>query len=419
MFIYEVKTGDSLYSIATKYHVSMDSIWYKNELNSDRLVPGQDLIIPTNVYIVQPGDSLYSIAQMALLPVETIRLINCLCSDELWVGMNIYIPPRLKYIAQNFGYITPSTPEKNQTNVQIFSSITSYYGVFEYHILEDGSLSSIPNDESLTTLIRVNNVAPLAVITNLTKTGFSQDLVGKILNNPELRQRTIDQIYNLIKSKNYAGVNIDFERVRGEDRDIYSGFLRLLRERLKPEGYCTSVALPAKTSDDIPWLQGYDYGGIGAAVDFVFIMAYDWHEASSPPGPVAPIKEVRKTIEYAQNFMSRNKIILGVPRYGYDWTMSNGTVVSARAISVMDAIETAMKYQVPIHYSIEDQQPFYRYRDKSGKLHIVWFEDVTALAQKLQMVVDYQLKGIGAWQLGLHFPQAGYLVDEFLIKQWC
>lgn len=417
MFIYVVKAGDSLYSVATKYHVSMDSIRFRNALKTDRLVPGQDLVIPTNVYIVQSGDSLFTIAQMALLPVETIRLINCLWSDTLLVGMNIYIPPRLKYIAQDFGYLTPSTPEKNQINIQRFASITSYYGVFEYHILEDGSLSSIANDQQFITLIRGNQVAPLAVITNLTETGFSPDLVGRILNNPELRQRVIDQIYNLIKSKNYAGVNIDFERVRGVDRDIYSGFLRLLRERLKPEGYYTSVAVPAKTSDDISWLQGYDYGGIGAAVDFVFIMAYDWHEASSPPGPVAPIKEVRKTIEYAQKFMRRNKIILGVPRYGYDWTMSNGAVMSARAISVMDAIETAMKYQVPIQYSIEDQQPFYRYQDGSGKLHIVWFEDAKALAQKLQMIVDYRLKGIGAWQLGLHFPQAGYLVDEFLTKK--
>ncbi len=119
---------------------------------------------------------------------------------------------------------------------------------------------------------RGNQVAPLAVITNLTETGFSPDLVGRILNNPELRQWVIDQIYNLIKSKNYAGVNSDFERTRGVDRDIYSGFLRLLRERLGPEGYYTSVAVPAKTSDDISWLQGYDYGGIGA----LLILSLSW-----------------------------------------------------------------------------------------------------------------------------------------------
>ncbi|MFE4895361.1 glycosyl hydrolase family 18 protein [Peribacillus butanolivorans] len=413
MFIYIVKMRDTLYSIATKYRINMDSIKIINGLKTDRLVPGQDLLIPANVYIVQPGDSLYTISHMALVPIETIRLYNGLHSDLLMVGMNIYLPPRLKHEGEGLSYITPSTPEKNIANVETFATINTYFGIFENHILEDGSLSTL-DDQQLIGLIRKNKVAPLAVITNLTETGFSPELTRQVLNNPEVRERVINNIYNLMKTKNYAGVNVDFERIGEGERDLYSGFLRALRDRLKPEGYYTSVAVPAKTSDDIPWLKGYDYGGIGAAVDFVFIMAYDWHEASSQPGPVAPIQEVRKTIEYAQRLMRGNKIILGVPRYGYDWAMSNGTALSARAVSVANAIDTAMKYQVPIQYSIQDQQPFFSYRDEAGTRHIVWYEDSRARAQKLQLVVDYRLRGIGAWQVGLHFPQSAYLVKEFL-----
>ncbi|MEK4029782.1 glycosyl hydrolase family 18 protein [Pseudobacillus sp. FSL P4-0506] len=416
MFIYVVKIGDSLFSIATKYQVSMDSIRTINGLKTDRLVPGQDLLIPTDMYIVQPGDSLYSISRMSFIPIETIRLYNGLQSDVLTIGMGLYLPPRPKYESENLSYITPSTPERNRMIVQEFSPINTYFGIFEHHVLEDGSLSPL-DDRQLIRLSRENHVAPLAVITNLTPTGFSPQLTSRVLNTPEIRERLINNIYNLVKSKNYAGVNIDFEQVREGDRDLYSGFLRSLSERLRPEGYYTSAAVPAKTSDAIPWLKGYDYGGIGAAVDFVFIMAYDWHEASSPPGPVAPINEVRQTIEYALNHMRRTKIILGVPRYGYDWTMSNGTVDSARAISVSSAVETAMKYQVPIQYSTEYQQPFYHYRDEMGKRHIVWFEDSRARAQKLMLVVNYQLRGIGAWQLGLHFPQSAVLVKEFTISK--
>lgn len=119
MFIYVVKTGDSLFSISTKYRINMDSIRITNGLKTDRLVPGQDLLIPTNVYIVQPGDSLYSISQMALVPIETIRLYNGLQSDLLTVGMNIYLPPRLKHEGEGLSYITPSTPAKNMVLVQI------------------------------------------------------------------------------------------------------------------------------------------------------------------------------------------------------------------------------------------------------------------------------------------------------------
>lgn len=416
MFIYVVKTGESIFSIATKYQVTMDSIRIINGLKTDRLVPGQDLLIPTNIYIVQPGDSLYSISQMGIIPIETIRLYNGLQSDILTVGMRLYLPPRPRYEAEGFSYITPSTPERNQMIVQTFAPINTFFGIFEYHVLADGSLSTL-DDQQLIRLSRENKVAPLAVITNLTATGFDPELTRRVLNTPEIRLRLINNIYNLVKTKNYAGVNIDFERIREGERDMYSGFLRSLSERLRPEGYFTSVAVPAKTSDDIPWLKGYDYGGIGAAVDFVFIMAYDWHETSSPPGPVAPIKEVRQTIEYALNHMRGDKIILGVPRYGYDWTMSNGTVESARAISVSRATETAMKYQVPIQYSTEYQQPFFQYRDEAGKRHIVWFEDARARAQKLQLFVNNRLRGIGAWQLGLHFPQSARLVEEFMIPK--
>ncbi|MEH7391592.1 glycosyl hydrolase family 18 protein [Bacillus sp. JJ1503] len=416
MFIYVVKESDSVFSIATKYQVSMDSIRNINRLKTDRLVPGQDLLIPTNIYIVQPGDSLYSISQMSLISIETIRLYNGLHSDILMVGMRLYLPPRLKYEAEGFSYITPSTPEKNQVIVQTFAPINTFFGIFEYHVLEDGSLSTL-DDQQLIRIVKENKVAPLAVITNLTPTGFSPELTRKVLNTPEIRERLINNIYNLVKTKGYAGVNIDFERIRESERDLYSGFLRSLSDRLRPEGYYTSVAVPAKTSDEISWLKGYDYGGIGAAVDFVFIMAYDWHETSSSPGPTAPIGEVRKTIEYALNHMRGNKIILGVPRYGYNWTMANGTVESARAVSVSTAVETAMKYQVPIQYSSEYQQPFYQYRDETGKRHIVWFEDSRARAQKLQLMVNYRLRGVGAWQLGLHFPQSGILVREFMIPK--
>ncbi|MFF2755504.1 glycosyl hydrolase family 18 protein [Psychrobacillus sp. NPDC058041] len=416
MFIYVVIKGDSLFSIAAKFQITMDSIRIVNGLSTDSLVPGQDLLIPTNMYTVQPGDSLYSIAQMSFTSVETLRLINGLHSDTLKVGTKLYLPPRPKYGAVNLSYILPSTPTKNNNMVQSAAPINTFFGVFEYHVLADGSLSSL-DDRQLIRVARENKVAPLAVITNLTTTGFSTDIANRVLSSPETKSRLINNIYNLIKSRNYAGVNIDFELLQEEQRDLYTSFLRSLREKLKPEGYYTTVAIPAKINDKLPYLKAYDYGGIGAAVDLVFIMAYDFHEATSLPGPIAPIKQVRQTIEYALKHMKANKIILGVQRYGYDWKMRDSTVIDAHAVPVGMAIETAMKHQVPIQYSKESQQPFYQYRDETGKKHIVWFEDSRARAQKLKLVTDYHLKGIGEWQLAFQFAQSYLLVSEFLNTQ--
>lgn len=416
MFIYVVKIGDSLFSIAAKFRISMDSLRIINGLRTERLVPGQDLLIPSNVYIVQPGDTLTSIARLAFIPAETIRLYNGLQSDQLTVGMELYLPPREKYTEEGLSYLTPAAPEANRKNVQTFAPIITDFAIFEYHVLEDGRLSAL-DDEQLISLIRESGSYPIAVVTNLTEAGFSPALTRRILTDPNVRRRVIDNIYNLVRRKNYAGVNIDFERIAASERDLYSGFLAALRDRLRPEGFSLSAAVPAKTSDNIPWLRGFDYGGIGAAVDFVFIMAYDFHEASSPPGPVAPITEIRRTLDYALTKMSRDKIVLGVPRYGYNWTMSDGDVVSASAFSVANAVATAMRYQVPIQYSTEFEQPHYTYWDEQGRRHIVWFEDMRARAAKFQLVTEYRLRGVGSWQLGLHFPQSGYLVREFFRKR--
>lgn len=84
--------------------------------------------------------------------------------------------------------------------------------------------------------------------------------------------------------------------------------MRSLGDRLKQEGYYTSVAIPAKTSDEISWLKGHDYGGIGSAGDFIFIMAYDWHEVSSPPGPTAPTREVWRSSKGLFYFKKTNTI---------------------------------------------------------------------------------------------------------------
>lgn len=97
--------------------------------------------------------------------------------------------------------------------------------------------------------------------------------------------------------------------------------------------------------------------------------------------------------------------------------MDNGTVLSAKAVSVTSATETAMKYEVLIQYSIQHQQPYFSYWDENGNRHFVWFEDARARATKFQTVVDYQLRGVGAWHFGLNFPQSVFLVEQFFYQK--
>lgn len=95
---YVVQRGDSLYSIARDYGVSVERLREENGLTTDVLTIGQVLTIPsvgnntTNLYVVQRGDSLWSIANRFGVSINAIRMINNLTSDVLSIGQTLIIP---------------------------------------------------------------------------------------------------------------------------------------------------------------------------------------------------------------------------------------------------------------------------------------------------------------------------------------
>jgi LysM repeat protein/N-acetylmuramoyl-L-alanine amidase len=94
--IYIVKSGDSLYSIAKKYGITVDELKNANNLTSSLLSIGQQLIIPSTesyiTYYVQAGDSLYSIAARFNTTVDQIKQLNNLTSNNLSIGQVLLIP---------------------------------------------------------------------------------------------------------------------------------------------------------------------------------------------------------------------------------------------------------------------------------------------------------------------------------------
>ncbi|WP_026693138.1 glycoside hydrolase family 18 protein [Peribacillus kribbensis] len=414
MFIHIVKKGDTLYSISRRYRASLEQLRNVNGLEGEVVVPGQALLLPLYTYVVQPGDTLTRIAKKAFVTMEQLRRANPgITSQVLQAGSSISIPDISNYLAATLGFYVIRSPELDVQLVNDFAPYSSLISMFEYHITGAGGIANNLNDKAAIEATWKNRVTPLATITNLSYGGFSPELAGTVLNNPAARRNLVDNIYNLLKRKGYGGVNIDFERVRAQDRDLFTGFLRQLRDRLNPEKLALTIAVPAKTSEEISWLRGYDYGGIGSVVNYMFIMAYDWHHSGSEPGPVAPITEVRRTIEFAIRTVPRRKIIIGVPLYGYNWSIPYRPGTVASAISNQGAIETALRHEAPIQYSEEYQSPFFRYTDQAGQTHEVWFEDVRSMSEKIRMVRAYGLQGIGAWQLTLGFPQGVWLLRKF------
>ena len=95
--IYQVKSGDTLYSIAKKYNISVNELKGLNDLDSYELSVGQMLKVPSglslvNTYIVDKGDTLYSVAKKFDISVNKLKELNGLSNNMLSVGQKLIIP---------------------------------------------------------------------------------------------------------------------------------------------------------------------------------------------------------------------------------------------------------------------------------------------------------------------------------------
>lgn len=103
---YVVKKGDSLWSIAKKYNMTVDELKLINNLKSNLLSIGQRLKIKEsndnqNIYIVKKGDTLYKIANMYGTTVDNLKALNNLKSNNLSIGQKLIVPSKNKiYIVQ-------------------------------------------------------------------------------------------------------------------------------------------------------------------------------------------------------------------------------------------------------------------------------------------------------------------------------
>ncbi len=133
---------------------------------------------------------------------------------------------------------------------------------------------------------------------------------------------------------------------------------------------------------------------------------------------VAPINKVREVVDYAITRIDPAKIDLGIPNYGYDWTLPYVRGSSAAVtISNLEAIQIAIAHDAEIFFDETTMSPYFQY-EQSGQLHEVWFEDVRSYREKFSLLPAYLLRGMGYWQIMRFFrPNWLLLQDTFQIRK--
>ncbi len=382
MVIYTVRSGDTIDNIATRYQVSAEDIAYANQIPYPyALAVGSSLLLP---------DASYTLTEEDILIVSTNRF------------------------AYSGGYAYPFiSPWVLEQTLPYLSDLF----IFSYGFTTEGTL--IPpalDDTFMITLAKNYGVAPILTLTPFGPDGqFSNYLITRVINNEEAKAQLISSLVSEVTERGFEGVDIDFEYILSDDRIAFAQFVSEVRTAINELGYPVSVALAPKTSDTQVGLlyEGKDYALLGEAADYVLLMTYEWGYTYGPAMAVAPLNKVREVVEYALTKIPAEKINLGIPNYGYDWTLPyvKGTS-KARTIGNIEAVQLAISQGVSIQFDEVAQAPFFTYV-QNGLTHEVWFEDARSIYGKFGLAQEYSLRGMSYWQIMRLFRANLLLQEEF------
>ncbi|WP_283674362.1 glycoside hydrolase family 18 protein [Butyricicoccus sp. Marseille-Q5471] len=418
MVIHVVQPGESLYRISQRYNVPLQYIIQQNELqNPNKLTPGQTIVVPqpTETYTVKRGDTLGNIAADNGTTVMKLWQDNPQLggTDRIFPGQQLVLQfkqPKLGTFAVN-GYAYPNVDLRVLRKTLPY---LTYLSIFSFGF--DASGRIIPqNVDLLTRMARQYQVKPLLVLTTLGEDGqFSSERAHVLLLNPALRSTLIESLTQFLKGHGFAGVDVDFEYIPPEDAEAYATLIRELRTRLNAEGLTVMTALAPKTSADQPGLlyEAHDYKALGEASNNVLLMTYEWGYALSAPMAVAPVNKVAKVLDFAVSVVSPDNIFMGIPNYGYDWTLPYIQGQSrARSIGNVQAVDQAIQVGAPIQYDALAQAPHYNYWRERAE-HEVWFEDARSIRAKLALAGEYRLHGVSIWNIMRYFPQLWLVLNQ-------
>ncbi|NLB81649.1 MAG: hypothetical protein GX800_08590 [Clostridiaceae bacterium] len=226
---------------------------------------------------------------------------------------------------------------------------------------------------------------------------FSPRNNSGFLNDPDARRSAIEKIYEMINKYSLDGINMDFENMLVEDKDIYTQFVKEMSAVTKKAGVVLSVDVTKYSQFGGTWSLCYDRKKIAEYADYVVLMAYDQHGvSSSEAGSVADLNWAEQATIQTLDEVPAHKLILGIPLYTRLWQSQNSKVIRTNAIGMQTAQDRLEQEQVKAVYDERTGQNYASW-EKEDSLFEIWLEDETSITNRLSIVEKYQLPGVASW----------------------
>ncbi|HXI12306.1 MAG TPA: glycosyl hydrolase family 18 protein [Thermoanaerobaculia bacterium] len=288
--------------------------------------------------------------------------------------------------------------QSSLTSVQINGAHISESNPVWYSMNADGSIAKNGNAENPTWRAAMVGSELIPTIQNVVASRFNGSTVVNLLSSPATRESHAEAIAQLVIQNAFDGIDIDYERVPTASRAQFTDFINVLAAKLHRVGKKLSVTVYPKLSDKQNWdgPGSQDWGAIGAVADLVKIMVYDFHWSTSEAGSITPLTWLDGVTTYAESVMASQKVMIGLPWYGYDWVASKGTPIDYT--SAMALIRTT---GATVSRDAEGEVTF----TYAGG-HVVYFQDAESYSKKIDVLVQKHpsIGGFAHWRSGNEDP---------------
>ncbi len=315
-----------------------------------------------------------------------------------------------------------------QWDAASFASLKEYYQQIDLlypewlHVLSpDGKLQAVTADNKLFDVVTGNTVHaaddkvmhflreanaetevfPLVNNFHPQTSAWLSNTVGQFLTSSEARENFRRQIGLFLSSDKYRGLCLDLEDIPPAAQPGFRQLVSDLANDLHARGMKLYVNLPADDDD-------YDYGYVARHSDGVILMDYDEHSATSGPGPIASQDFFTRNVQQALTKVPRDKLILAIGNYGYDWTAAipaHGRKHpwqpgSVKDITVQTAWLHAAESEADIDFDGDALNPHYAYDDENNRRHDVWYLSAVTALNQLRAAQRMGITTFALWRLG-------------------
>ncbi|HEY2350755.1 MAG TPA: polysaccharide deacetylase family protein, partial [Puia sp.] len=265
-------------------------------------------------------------------------------------------------------------------------------------------------DTAALSVMNKSGVKILPLLTNNIAGVFRGDVIHRILNNPEKRERLIEDIIKFLEIYKLDGINIDFEDLLENKNEVLVQFQKSLYEKMHQKGLLVS-------QDVQPFNQDYNFKDLSEYNDYIILMAYDQFSDGTGPGPICHQKWIEGAVDDAIKKIPGRKLILAVAGFGYDWKLDeNDKVISVIPISYQEALTTALSYDGKIVFDNDSYNLHFTYDGDDGAPHKVQFTDAATTFNSMRFAEETGLGGVALWRLGNEDPRMWDFYDRDMSK---